>query len=53
MSKTILYSKVCFDFIARMLYNTYRFGGRNMDKLSREEVLHVLNLARLNASDEE
>ena len=24
-----------------------------MDKLSREEVLHVLNLARLNASDEE
>ncbi|MBQ8891446.1 MAG: aspartyl/glutamyl-tRNA amidotransferase subunit C [Bacilli bacterium] len=24
-----------------------------MDKLSREEVLHVLDLARLNASDEE
>ena len=24
-----------------------------MDKLSKEEVLHVLNLARLNASDEE
>ena len=36
-----------------MLYNTYGFGEKGIDQLSRDEVLHVLNLARLLATDAE
>lgn len=36
-----------------LLYNTFGFGGFYEDKLTKEEVLHVLDLARLDATDEE
>ena len=53
LQKRNLHTRFFIVITKTLLYNTCRFGGNMKDKLTKEEVLHVLDLARLEASGEE